>query len=125
MTNNWYESDIFKGDQTGRTINFPTVNLDATILSPDFKQGIYAASVIYNNQVFKGALYFGPRLVMDETKNVLEIFIVDFDKEIYGESIKFQIKDFIRGIQNFSSLEEMKIQLKKDVEQVEKSMSSA
>src|SRR5579859_8038599 len=103
--NNWYKSIVFRGDQTGRTIQFPTINLYPNILPKKFKPGIYASWVKYNNHIYKGALYFGPRLVLGETKNVLEIFILDFDIEIYNETIEFQIKKFIRDITNFSSLE--------------------
>ena len=111
----WYKSKVFKGDQTGRTIHFPTVNLDPHVIPQEVKQGVYASTVKYNGQMYKGALYFGPRLVLNETRNVLEIFIIDFNKEIYDEEIEFQIKDFVRGVIHFSSMNEMKEQLANDV----------
>src|SRR5579864_2072381 len=114
----WYSSKVFKGDQTGRTINFPTINLDPTVLPENMKPGVYAVFVAYKGKQYNGALYFGPRLVLGETQNVLEIHIFDFDKEIYDETIEFQIKDFIRGVKNFSSMEEMKKQLEKDIEKI-------
>src|SRR5437660_12919128 len=103
----WYQAKVLKGDQIGRTIQIPTINLDTAILPTNFKQGIYAALIKYNEKIYKSALYFGPRLVLGETQNILEVNIFDFDQIIYDEFIDFQIKDFIREIKNFTSLEEM------------------
>lgn len=119
METMWYKGTVKKGNQLGRTINFPTINLDPSIISYEMKEGVYAALVKHTNEVYKGALYFGPRLVLNETKKVLEIFILDFHKEIYGECVEFQIKKFIRGIQNFDSFEELKTQLQKDIKEIE------
>jgi riboflavin kinase/FMN adenylyltransferase len=114
----WYQGKVVRGNQIGRSIQIPTINLDPAILPVDFKQGIYAALIKHQGKTYKSALYFGPRLVLGETNTILELNIFDFDKEIYDESVLFQIKDFIRGIQNFSSLEEMKKQIEKDVEKI-------
>lgn len=114
----WYKSTVHKGDQLGRTIGFPTLNLDATVLPEDFPQGIYASIVKIGKNEYKGALYFGPRLVLGETKNVLEIHVIDFEKEIYGQEVAFRIGAFIRPITNFSSMQEMQKQLEKDKEAV-------
>ena len=115
-----YKSIVYKGDQLGRTIGFPTLNLDVNILPKDLKEGIYACHVTIDNTDYLGALYFGPRLVVGETKNVLEIHVLDFDKEIYGQEVEFEIGRFVRQISNFSSMQEMKKQLKKDVDAVKK-----
>ncbi len=109
---------VLQGQKIGRTIGFPTINLDPTILPENFKEGVYAAVVKYENSIYEAALFFGARKIHNETNTVLEIYILDFDKEIYGEEITFQIKDFIRGVQNFNSLEEMKKQIQKDIEQI-------
>jgi len=118
IPNIWYTSSVLKGDQTGRMLAIPTVNLDPRVLPTDFKQGVYATLVKYDNHMYKGALYFGPRLVLNETHNILEINIFDFNKEIYNETIAFQIKDFIRGIQNFPTLEKMREQMEKDIKKI-------
>lgn len=110
----YYTSLVYKGDQLGRTIGFPTLNLDVTVLPKTMQEGIYAATVIIDGKTYKGALYFGPRLVVGETKNVLEIHVIIFNKEIYGQKVSFSIGKFIRKIANFSSMEEMKKQLDKD-----------
>lgn len=119
-----YSSQVFHGNKTGRQINFPTVNLDPSVVPLDTPQGVYASKLEINGQKFVGALYFGPRLVKNETHNVLEIFILDFEKEIYGEIVEFSLSKFIRPVLNFKSLQELKLQLEKDVAAVRSSVTS-
>lgn len=116
MSKTFYSSQVYKGQQLGRTIGFPTVNLDPSFWPDAQKPGVYSSTVKVGKLEYKGALYFGPRLVLNETKNVLEIFIIDFDREIYGETIQFSIGKFVRGPMKFESVEELKKQLKDDVE---------
>ncbi len=119
MTNeHWYKTKVLKGAKIGKTINMPTVNLDPTILKSKIKIGVYATNVKYKNKIYLGALYFGPRLVKNETKNILEIHILNFSQEIYGEKIEFQISQFIRKAIDFKTLEELKRQLEKDIKEI-------
>ena len=67
-----------------------------------------------------GALYYGPRLVKNEKKAVLEIYIIDFNQEIYGEWISFDIVRFIRGIKNFDSMDLLKKQITIDIADIKK-----
>lgn len=111
----WYKAVVLHGGKTGQSIGFPTVNLSPTIISAQTATGVYSSVVKYNEKEYRGALYYGPRLVKNETKNVLEIYILDFNKEIYGEEIRFKLGKFIRGVKNFNSLIELKRQLQKDI----------
>ena len=119
----WYQGKVLKGEKLGRTLGFPTLNLDSSILSENTLQGAYAAVVKYNDREYKGALYYGPRLVLGETKNVLEIYLLDFRKEIYGKKLQFILKKFLRPPHPFSSLLSLKKQLSKDKELVDKSIT--
>jgi len=117
----WLKGTILHGDQTGRTIGFPTINLDPTIIDSNIdslEKGVHAAWVKIHDTLYKGALYFGPRIVKNETHNVLEIHVLDFDKEVYGETVMFEIINFVRPIMNFDSIEELKDQIKKDITSV-------
>jgi len=111
---NWYKSLVYKGDQLGRTIGFPTLNLDINVLTKHFDEGVYACTVKIDDKNYQGMLYIGPRLVVGETKTVLEIHVFKFDEEIYGKEVEFEIGKYIRGIANFSSMDQMKQQLQKD-----------
>lgn len=118
--NSQYRGKVQTGEKAGRSIGFPTVNLLPSIVPQSLRQGVYAARVEYKNKKYMGALYFGPRLVKKETKAVLEIYIIDFNKEIYGEEISFEIVKFIRGIRDFDSMDLLKKQITIDIAAIKK-----
>lgn len=112
-----------EGDKIGRTIDFPTINLEDPSVMSGQKEGVYSCIVKIKASLYKGALYYGPRLVRKESHCVLEIYILNFSGSIYGEKISFTPVKFVRGILNFDSLEQLKEQLKKDIQNVKKSLS--
>lgn len=114
----WISAIVLHGDQSGRQIGFPTINLNPKLLPDQITQGVYAAQVIIEQKNYWGALYIGPRSVKGEVHAVLEIYILDFSKEVYGQSIKFLLRDFIRPVIHFTTMEELKKQLSSDVENV-------
>ena len=71
--------------KSGRSIGFPTVNLDPRIIIDTYKEGIYASQVKYGGKIYLGALYLGPRLVKGEKNTILEIHILDFKKKFMGK----------------------------------------
>jgi riboflavin kinase / FMN adenylyltransferase len=120
-TNNlWYSSCVFHGDKSGRQIGFPTINLDPTIMPLGCEEGVYASRVEVRGKKYTGALYFGPRSVKNEVFNVLEIYILDFTGEIYGETVQFSLGTFIRPVIHFTTLEELKQQLYQDIADIKK-----
>jgi len=79
---------------------------------------VYACQLHLGSQNYRGALYLGPRIVLGETQRVLEIHILDFDQEIYGQTIAFQLGPFIRPPRDFPNLEALKKQFQKDTRAV-------
>lgn len=119
----WYSGKVLSGHKIGGAIGFPTINLNPKILPSNQKPGVYASLVKYHGKTYSGGLYLGPRQVFGETKIVLEIYLLDFNKEIYGQSISFAIVRQIRGLIILNSVDELKKQMLKDVEKV-KSLTS-
>ncbi len=115
-----YQSLVFHGDKLGRTIGFPTLNLDTTVLLEAPEQGVWMCEVCVSDEKHIGALYFGPRTVKDETHTVLEIHLLDFSREIYGQVVTFSLRQFIRPVIHFASFPDLMKQLKKDVETIRK-----
>lgn len=117
MKHKWYQAKVIKGQKRGKKLGFPTLNLDNPSLLEGFKGGVYAVEVSVDEKVYRGLLYFGPRLIWNETENVLEIYVLDFDKEIYGKTISFKVVKYIREVINFplSNIQAFKAQLKLDV----------
>ena len=114
----WHCARVLHGEKLGRTLGFPTLNLDNPDILQTFHKGVYATHVQINNHIYCGALYYGPRLVLKQTRTVLEIHILNFAGEVYGQTIKFTLLDYIREPQNFSSLEDLKRQLHNDCTRV-------
>lgn len=108
-------STVSHGDKVGRTIGFPTLNLDPTTIEHSVARGVWAAEVQIREEMYSGALYIGPRTVQNETKEVLEIYVLNFGQEIYGEKVTFVLKKYIRPMIHFTSLQDLKTQLQSDV----------
>ena len=106
---------IVKGRQLGRTIGFPTANLqvdDPIKLIP--ANGVYAVEVVYAGQTFGGMLNIGFRPTVEGTHQTIETYIFDFDKDIYGEHITLKFREFLRPEQKFDGLPALVAQLKRD-----------
>jgi riboflavin kinase / FMN adenylyltransferase len=106
---------VVKGDRLGRLIGFPTANIDIDthykLLPAD---GIYAVTVLHENQLLKGMLYIGYRPTIGGGTKSIEVNIFDFDKEIYGESLTIKFLHMIRSDAKFNDLEDLKWQLQQD-----------
>ena len=109
--------EVIKGAQLGRTIGFPTANIIYPELIP-IPYGAYAVELKLDSQNYKGVMNFGikPTVNNKEKAPLAEVHILDFSQDIYGKNITIKIKDFIRKEQKFSSLEELKKQIKKDIQ---------
>lgn len=113
--NSWYQGVVLHGDKYGHTLGFPTANLDPAILSHLGQDGVYAAIVSLGDRTYGGAIYLGPRLTLRETRRVLEIHLIDFSGDIYGQTLRFRLGAFIRPPQDFSSVKALKAQLAADI----------
>ena len=107
---------VIKGKQLGRTIGYPTANIfleDADKLIP--KIGVYAVNVILDGITYKGMLNVGTNPTTDaDTKIKIEVNIFDFDKDIYGETLKVEFVKWIRNEEKFANLDELKQALAND-----------
>ncbi|HED37318.1 MAG TPA: bifunctional riboflavin kinase/FAD synthetase [Ignavibacteria bacterium] len=109
---------VIKGDGRGRLLGFPTANLkleDDDKLLPAI--GIYAVECFIEGKKFLGVMSIGKRPTFyDSGKITTEIYIIDFEKDIYGDFITVNVIDKIRGEEKFSSTGELIKQMKKDTE---------
>ena len=106
---------VVKGKQIGRTIGFPTANIqvrEQTKLVP--QDGVYAVWVYYNAEKLRGMLNIGNRPTVDGTYKTIEVNILDFDKEIYGENLKVEFVQKVRAEQKFNGLDALKAQIAQD-----------
>lgn len=106
---------VAKGRQLGRTIGFPTANVqvpETYKLIPG--DGVYAVRVEVRSKYHYGMMNIGMRPTVNGIGRTQEVNIFDFDDDIYGEKIKVEIIDFIRKEQKFNGLDELKSQINLD-----------
>ncbi len=106
---------VVSGDKLGRLLGFPTANIEVdTAFKLIPADGIYAVTVRYEHQTFKGMLYIGNRPTINGIKRNIEVNIFDFDKDIYGDSLTINFHSLIRQDKKFSDLEGLRGQLAAD-----------
>ena len=112
---------VVRGAGRGRTIGIPTINLEppnsSKLLPPD---GVYAVTVSIGNRTpasenrFGGMMNQGPRPTFGEQARTLEIHLLEFDGELYGEMVNVEWVRRLRDVQAFASRDALVAQLERD-----------
>ena len=115
---------VIRGRERGRTIGFPTANLDSETecLPPD---GVYATRVILGDGAFGSITNIGMRPTFAETARSIEAHIFDFNRDIYGQRIKLELIERIRPEKKFDSAEALKNQIALDLARAKEILASA
>ncbi len=114
--NYFLEETVIEGQKLGRQLGFKTANLIYPENLVEIGRGVYKVLVEYDGKIFNGVANYGLRPTISKNeKSVLEVHLLDFDKEIYGEKIKVTFLRKIREEKKFNSLDELKAQIKQDI----------
>jgi len=107
---------VVTGNQLGRTIGFPTANIEPTNPSKLIPgDGVYVVKFWVKDSTHMGMMNIGVRPTVSNSQHrVIEVHLFDFNADIYGESVRITVCNHIRGEQVFSGLEALTEQLKKD-----------
>lgn len=108
------EGEVVQGNQIGRTIGFRTANLVYPAELIELTYGVYSVDTTYG----KGIANFGIRPTINGSNAVLEVHILDFDKDIYGENIRIEFNKMIRAEKKFPSLDALKNQINLDISSI-------
>ncbi len=111
---------VVHGDKIGRILGFPTANIE---ISNPHKlipaSGVYAVKIKINGIFYKGALSIGYReTVFDNSKLTTEVFILDFDGDLYNQNLDIIFVDYLRPQIKYENWDLLKAQIEKDVEAV-------
>ena len=110
-----YVSTVVHGDQRGRKLGFPTANLEIEDSRAMLPNGVYIVKVKVGKNFFAGIANVGDNPTFKVAKRRLEVFIDNFNSDIYGEEISVIFFEKIRDEKTFASVEELKIQLREDL----------
>jgi riboflavin kinase/FMN adenylyltransferase len=113
----FFSGTVIDGEKRGRTIGFPTANLqikDNEKLIP--ADGVYAVDVIIegSNIQYKGMMNMGTKPTFDGQEKSIEVNIFDFKEMIYGKKLTVYFKRKIRDEIKFDSVDALVMQLKQD-----------
>jgi riboflavin kinase/FMN adenylyltransferase len=108
---------VVEGDKLGHQLGFPTANLDVTALALPPK-GVYIARAIVRGSTHRAVLNIGTRPTLSDTNPPLrvEVHLLDFDENLYGEEMEIVFGEKFRDEKKFPSVEELKAQIARDVE---------
>ena len=109
------EGKVIRGETRGRSIGFPTCNLDlGNYIIP--KVGVYSSIVVINKKIKKkGIVNVGYKPTFGKNKLLLEAHIFGLKKNLYDKSIKIMLIKFIRKEKKFKNIIQLKKQIKKDI----------
>lgn len=106
---------VIAGDKVGRTLGFPTANLDVSglVLPPN---GVYGAVTRYQGRLYRVALNIGIRPTVAEGRQLrVEGHLLDFEGDLYGRELELEIGEKLRDEKKFGSPQELKEQIAQDV----------
>jgi riboflavin kinase/FMN adenylyltransferase len=106
---------VVKGKQIGRSIGFPTANIQ---VQTDYKlipkQGVYAAEAEIEGITHQAMLNIGVRPTLDGNQQTIEAHLFDFEGDLYEKQVTIKLIHFLREEQKFENMEALKAQLYQD-----------
>jgi len=109
--------EVVAGSRFGRKIGFPTANLSLPdplkFIPPD---GVYAVTAFVQDHLYKGVMNIGTRPTVDGKNKLIEVYLFDFEGDLYGHTLRVHIHAFLRKEQAFPSIEALKSQIIKDAQ---------
>ena len=121
----WFvEGPVIAGAKRGRALGVPTANIH---LDPatGLRHGIYAVRVQRNGNSHDAVASFGRRPQFDNGAPLLEVFIFDFDANLYGQTLTVEFVEFIRPEKKFDSVDALVTEMKRDSDKVRALLAQA
>ena len=112
-----FTAEVISGDRRGRTIGFPTVNQKYPMVLIPLKFGVYKSKILIDGKEYEGITNIGIRPTFKTDYIISETYIIDFSGDLYGKEITTVPTRFVRGEVEFSSVEELKNQIERDIKE--------
>ncbi|AGK55562.1 riboflavin kinase [Bacillus sp. 1NLA3E] len=105
---------VVQGRKIGREINFPTANIG--VATDGFENGVYGVYVSLNGEFYRGVMNIGVKPSFgSQLKKTMEVHILNFHNDIYGQIITCQLIFKVREERKFPSIELLKQQISRDI----------
>lgn len=110
---------IIEGKRIGTAAGFPTANMNTKDLKSLPPNGVYISALFWNKEWYKGITNVGNRPTVDDDDEIsIETHLLNFDEDIYGESVELLLFEKIRDTIKFESLDALAEQIEKDEDSV-------
>ena len=114
------EGTVIHGEQIGRTMGFPTANIDAEGLLTDCSDGVYVSQVEADGQTYDAMSNLGRRPSVGGSQRLLETHLFGFSGDLYGRRIKVRLLQRIRGEEHYPTVEMLRQAIERDKETIKK-----
>jgi len=114
------QGKVIKGQQLGRTLGFPTANLEVPLQKFLPRFGVYSVRV--SNPLWKdpqpvmGVMNLGNRPTIEGVQQAIEVHLLNWSGDLYNQTLQVELESFLRPEQKFASLDALKAQIKADCE---------
>ncbi len=129
LLGHYYElhGPVVRGDGRGRKLGFPTANIRYPVAKLLPANGVYACRVWVNGLEYAGAINVGirPQFYDEAPRPLVEAYILDFSRDIYGEDVRLEFVARLRPELKFSSVSGLIDQMHKDVDRVRELLATA
>ena len=113
----FYTGEVKAGKHNGKRIGFPTVNIEVEPLKVKLKEGVYLTKTSVLGHTYLSMTNVGNHPTIDPLSvSIIETYLLGFDEEIYGKTIRVEFFSFLRPQQKFNSVNELHSQLQQDQE---------
>lgn len=115
------EGRVIHGAKIGRTIGFPTANINYPKEIVKIPFGVYSVLVYIGSEKRYGIMNWGMKPTVNNTiEPVVEVHILNFDDDLYDKILRVEVLNKIRGEKKFNGLDELKAQISEDIKQCSK-----
>ena len=108
---------VKKGDGRGRHLNYPTANIDLPAEVIKLKRGVYVAYVTIDNNEYPAVVNYGLRPTFQKQDNELEVHVLNFEGNLYGQELKISFVKYLREEEKFNDFRQLQRRIALDVEE--------
>jgi riboflavin kinase/FMN adenylyltransferase len=115
---------VTRGDGRGKALGFPTANIEVDSVQSLLPDGVYATRVYIDGEPRRSVTNIGRRPTFGANERNVEIHVMDYRGDLYGQELKLDIVDLLRGEKKFESVEDLKRQITEDIEKAKTVLDS-